>query len=86
MTIRKETQPDSAPLNDNWLIVCFACRLDTAGYPDTAEAGYLAGVHNDLHHGSRPEASIAPVATYQRPPFMAGGTGGMGSGSREGAL
>ena len=54
-----------------WVIVCFPCRIDVDGHTDTSEAQFLAGVHNDLHHGSRPEAFIIPAEEYDRPPFEA---------------
>ena len=44
-----------------YLIVCPVCELDFAGHADEAEAVHLAGVHDDLHHGSRPEAFVVPV-------------------------
>jgi hypothetical protein len=47
-----------------WAIVCPVCELDALGYDDEAEASYLAGIHNDLHHGS-PDAVVAPVSEPQ---------------------
>ena len=56
-TTRKEINSTAR----EWVIVCPACQVDVPGYTNPAEAGYLAGVHNDLHHGSRPDAYTAPV-------------------------
>lgn len=44
-----------------WAIVCPGCERDVPGYTDDQEAAYLAGIHNDLHHGSHPVAFVAPV-------------------------
>ena len=41
------------------VVVCLVCRLDFDGQPDAAHAAYFAGVHDDLHHGSRPTAFVA---------------------------
>ena len=46
---------------NEWVIVCPTCQVETDGYTTHAEAGYLAGIHNDLHHGSRPDAGTVPV-------------------------
>jgi hypothetical protein len=50
------------------VIVCPPCELDLPGYTDQGEAAYLAGVHNDLHHGSRCEASVVAVSEPPGPP------------------
>jgi hypothetical protein len=44
-----------------FVIVCPVCRFDADGYTDPAEAIHLTGVHNDVHHGHRPDAFV--VAT-----------------------
>lgn len=56
-----------------WAIVCGVCELDITGHGDENEAAYLAGIHNDLHHGSRPDAFVAPISEPDRPSQGLGG-------------
>lgn len=43
------------------VISCGDCELAFDDQHDRAEASYLAGVHNDLHHAGRPAAVVVPV-------------------------
>ena len=45
-----------------WVISCSECERDVPGYDSEQEAAYLAGIHNDLHHGSHPVALVVPVS------------------------
>ncbi len=50
-----------------WVIVCPSCGADVDGFPDPGEAAYLSGIHNDLHHGHRPEAFVVPLDLASQP-------------------
>jgi hypothetical protein len=47
----------SAPVQ----VDCPSCEIDFDLTPDPGEARYLAGVHNDLHHGGGPVAAVVDV-------------------------
>jgi hypothetical protein len=56
-----------------WAISCPSCELDVPGYGDENEAAYLAGIHNDLHHGSHPVALVVPISEpWSRPTGWSG--------------
>lgn len=47
-------------------VVCLVCRLEGRALDSAAEAEFLAGVHNELHHGARPVAAprrLGPMDT-----------------------
>lgn len=50
---------------EDLVMVCLVCQLDGDAFTDESEATYLVGVHNDLHHGSRPEAFVVPLSASQ---------------------
>ena len=56
--------PAGDPLERDAVVVCLVCRVDFDDFPDRAEAGYFAGIHNDLHHGGHPVAFLAPVHAW----------------------
>src|SRR4051812_9834270 len=60
---------------------CPACGLDFDPVTDSSEAQYLAGVHNDLHHGGRPEAARVAVDSDQAAPVAVAGLGWLVSAS-----
>ena len=75
MTINKKEDNAAQKTVQEWVIVCPVCQIDVDGYNTPAEADYLAGIHNDLHHGSRPDAytvSIQEPAQKSRQESMAG--------------
>lgn len=43
------------------VVVCLACRLEGRALSSAAEAEFLAGIHNELHHGARPIAAPHPL-------------------------
>lgn len=68
-TDRKENGSTAASRDVEWVMVCLPCWIYQAGFAtagapevwDAAEAAYFASVHNDLHHGGRPEAFACPL-------------------------
>jgi hypothetical protein len=70
-TIRKENKYGSAR---EWVLTCPACQVDVGGYLEPDEPAFLAGVHNGLHHGHRPEAFA--VAVDDVPVQAVAGVGG----------
>ena len=45
------------------VITCSECQTDSETFLDPAEAGHLAGVHNELHHGGALAAFVVEVDT-----------------------
>ncbi len=58
MTSHPHNRKENSITTGDWVIVCPACRVDVNGFTDPGEASYLAGIHNDLHHGHRAESYV----------------------------
>jgi hypothetical protein len=43
------------------VLTCPSCQVDVGGYGEPDEPSFLARIHNDLHHGHRPEAFAVAV-------------------------
>jgi hypothetical protein len=60
---------------------CPSCEIDFDLTPDPGEARYLAGVHNDLHHGGGPVAAVVDVDSDQPSLVPVPGSGWLASAS-----
>ena len=52
---------ETATCEGFWL-ACAVCGLSGGPYPSQAETAHLVGVHDRLHHGGRPTATVAALS------------------------